>query len=809
MFAKIESFFRRTRRYFTHREWTTRRRRDALTGHGEEPGLLLIQIDGLARTQLERAVDSRRMPFLRRLLRHEGYRLHSFYPGLPSTTAAVQAELYYGVRGAVPAFSFYDRIKRRHGVMCSPDWAKEVEASCAAQAQGLLEGGSSWSNIYTGGATQDESHFCAASIGLEDMWRTGKIGNIFMFILLHPLSTLLIALLIAVELLLALADLVAGVFRGEKIIRELQLVISRMFVTIGLRELITLGAAVDLARGLPVVHVNFVGYDEQAHRRGPGSAYAHWSLLGIDRSIRALHRAAEESSRRDYAVWIFSDHGQERVRSFDLEKAGGIDEVVRAALDLSQTRDAAWRSRSHDRPHPPWWLTRRGVERTFAQWSAASNLTPGEEATFTVAAIGPVAHVYFAQPLDDAKRLALARRLVEQGRVPGVVLKLQDDTIRWIHAAGETAVPDEVLPLLPHPETLREELAEDLATLARHPHTGDLMLLGWSPGAAPFTFAPEHGAHAGLGPEETRGFVLLPPHTRLPRDSKQHIRPAALRIAALHLLERAPLAAVQPVPAAGETLALRVLTYNTHSCAGMDGRISPRRIARVIAAHDPDLVALQELDLGRRRSRAEDQATIIAQQLDMHVVFCPTVTRGEEHYGHALLSRWPIEVVRRALLPSDPRGWWSEPRAALWARLIVGARRINVITTHLGLGLAERRLQMAALTGPEWIGAVPADEDVILCGDFNATPGSPPYRLASQRLRDAQLGLNGHAPVRTFSSTQPFARIDHIFVSAAFVPQRIRVPRDRVTRVASDHLPLVADFAIGPATVETPDRNRP
>jgi endonuclease/exonuclease/phosphatase family metal-dependent hydrolase len=74
----------------------------------------------------------------------------------------------------------------------------------------------------------------------------------------------------------------------------------------------------------------------------------------------------------------------------------------------------------------------------------------------------------------------------------------------------------------------------------------------------------------------------------------------------------------------------------------MDGRVSPRRIARVIKAQQLDVVALQELDLGRRRSRAEDQAAIIARELGMHVVFCPTVTRGEEHYGHALLSRHPL-----------------------------------------------------------------------------------------------------------------------------------------------------------------------
>ncbi len=806
MFAKIEAFFRQKVRHISHREWTARRRPLEGTGSGEQPGLLLLQIDGLARSQLERAVASRRMPFLRRLLRREGGKLHTFYSGVPSTTAAVQAELYYGVRAAVPSFSFYDRIKRQHGVMCSPEWAKDVESACAAQADGLLVGGSSWSNIYTGGASQEESHFCAASLGLNDMWRTGKIGNIFLFILLHPLSTLMLIGLLIMEFLLAIWDFLAGIFQGEKPWPEFQLLISRVFVAIGLRELVTLGAAVDVARGLPIVHVNFVGYDEHAHRRGPGSAFAHWSLLGIDRAIATLYRAAEHSSRRDYAVWIFSDHGQDHTRSFDLEKEGGIEQVVRAALELSQEKDAAWRSRSQRRPAMPWIPGHRAREHRAKKWAESGQLTPGEEATFTVAAIGPVGHVYLAQPPDDAKRRAVARRLVTPGGVPGVLVKLQDNSVLWFHAGGETVVPEEVPPLLTHPEPVRAEVADDLAALARHSHSGDFILLGWSPGTDLWTFAPERGSHGGMALEETRGFVLLPPHVRLPPGSEHHIRPAALRAAALHVLNRTPLPATLPVPVAGETLSLRLLTYNTHSCGGMDGRISPRRIARVIAAHSPDLVALQELDLGRRRSRSEDQAALIANELGMHHVFCPTLTRDEEHYGHAVLSRWPLEVVRRAFLPGNPKSWWPEPRAALWVSVIIGARRLNLITTHLGLDAEERRLQMEMLTGPEWLGAVPAGEEVILCGDFNALAGSLPYRLASARLRDAQASLKGHLPLRTFSSTKPFARIDHVFASASCVVERISVPRTRLTRVASDHLPLLVDYAIGPAVDETPAR---
>src|SRR6185436_18456551 len=191
MFAKIESYIHGMRRRLSRSEWAIRHL--GLTpseGTSEAQGLLLIQIDGFARVQLERALAAKRMPFLSRLLKREGYELHTFYPGLPTTTPAVQAELYYGVRSAVPAFSYFDRVMKKLGRMWDPEWAKAREEECAKQADGLLKGGSSWSNIYTGGAGQWESHFCAASIGVGDMWRTKKIRNIFVFIVLNLGSAL-------------------------------------------------------------------------------------------------------------------------------------------------------------------------------------------------------------------------------------------------------------------------------------------------------------------------------------------------------------------------------------------------------------------------------------------------------------------------------------------------------------------------------------------------------------------------------------------------------------------------------------------
>lgn len=767
MFASIESAIHRWRRRFSRSEWAIRHLGlTPVEGQSEEPGLLLIQIDGLARRQLEAAIDRGRMPFLKRLRDRSHYEMHTFYPGIPTTTPAVQAELYYGIHSGIPAFSFLDRETGQIGMMFQPEWAKKFEAQFQSSAEGLLKGGSSWSNIYSGGAAPEETHFCGASIAFADMWRTGKIRNIFVFLILHFFSAVRIAGLLLLEIAIAIPRALRGVLRGQWASQEFGIVLSRVFIGIGLRELITIGAKIDAARGLPAIHLNYLGYDELAHRRGPGSRFAHWSLKGIDRSIKGLYRAAQRSTRRDYHVFIFSDHGQERTRSFATEFEGGIEKIVADALAAEQV------------------IT-----------------------TFSVAALGPVGHVYFAVLPADARRHALARHLVDQGKIPGVLLHDSTGRITWLHANGETSVPDGVPALLAtHPEALRAAIARDLVTFCENKNSGDLILLGWGADGT-WTFAPERGAHASVGLDETQGFLLVPPGTQLPADSADFVRPDGLRAAGLALLGREPLLAARHAGARHEAR-LRVMTYNTHSCSGMDGRVSPRRIARIIRQQGADIVALQELDLGRSRSRGEDQATLVAQALGYHVVFCPTVKHSAtDHYGHALVSRWPIKIIKVAELPGGTSGGvWREPRGALWALIEVDGVEVNIVTTHFGLSSRERVAQMDALLGPDWLGPVIAKEPVILCGDFNLMPGSAPYGLAASKLRDVQAARDGHRPRSTFSSTQPFVRIDHIFVSTHFETSRAFVPRNDLTRVASDHLPLLADLSFSAATAGTTTR---
>src|SRR5262249_28997331 len=145
----------------------------------------------------------------------------------------------------------------------------------------------------------------------------------------------------------------------------------------------------------------------------------------------------------------------------------------------------------------------------------------------------------------------------------------------------ETRVPDEVPPLLPHPPALRAEIARDIETFCQNPNVGDLTLVGWSPWAEfAWSFAAERGAHGGFGPHETQGFLLLPANTPLREGTEHFVRPGALRTAALFHIGRCETPSCRTLSA--PRTHLRLMTYNVHGCSGMDGRVSPRRVARVI-----------------------------------------------------------------------------------------------------------------------------------------------------------------------------------------------------------------------------------
>lgn len=239
----------------------------------------------------------------------------------------------------------------------------------------------------------------------------------------------------------------------------------------------------------------------------------------------------------------------------------------------------------------------------------------------------------------------------------------------------------------------------------------------------------------------------------------------------------------------------RIVTYNVHRCRGGDGRLSPSRIAEVIASCRPDIVALQEVDVGRRRSGGVDQADQIARELGMQMHFHPAFHVLEERYGDAILTAHPSRIVRAENLPGLQHYPGLEARGALWATVELEGRELQVVNAHIGLLAWERKIQVQALLGPRWVGNEACRDPVILLGDFNAVPRSRAYRRMAERLRDAQR-VSRNIVRTTFPARLPVMRLDHIFVSPSIHVLRTEVLRTPLARIASDHLPLVMEFEL-------------
>lgn len=788
MLDRIDARLARIRRFFSRTEWAIRLLRLSKHPHSDAFGLVLVQIDGLSLKQFNRGLQRKNLPFLRSLIRHEGYRVHSMYSGLPSNTPAAQAELLYGVRTAVPAFCFRDRGTGEVVRMYDSKAAQRVGERLRHAGPGLIAGGSSYCNIFSGGA--EEAHFCADNNGWKALLHAANPFTLPLLVVLYADIFVRTGTLMVVELFLAVFDFVRGSLKSREFSKEFQFILTRVCVCVLMREVIVAGVCMDIARGLPVIHANFIGYDDQAHRRGPSSAFAHWSLGGIDDAARRIWKAAARSDRRDYDVWIFSDHGQERATSYPSAFGLTLEQAVKKVFaDKTWNVDTVWGG------HPPENEWRGELLGEAFRLREAAILTGRTQPEVLVTAMGPVGHVYLPHRLADREYGHYAERLVNDAGIP---LVLQKDSSGKAHAwthKGCFVLPDGAEQILGAEHPFGREAAVDLLEICLHADSGDFVLMGWADGAAPLSFPVESGAHAGIGPEETSAFALLTRDAPLEAVRKPYLRPSDLREAAQRFLGKDLFRFYQPRIAEPGVKAITVMTYNVHGCVGMDGRLSVDRIARVIAHHDPDIVALQELDVNRPRSLGVDQAERIARKLEMKFHFHPTFRLEDEQYGNAVFSRHPMSVVKLDALPGF-KGRRTEPRGALWVAVDAQGLKFNFLNTHLSIWPVERLIQARALAGKDWLAHPDCTGPTVLCGDFNAQPRTAAYRHLCQAMRDCQRSLARHRPARTWSGKYSLSRIDHVFLSPGWEVLRVDVPRSSVERAASDHLPLVVRLKI-------------
>lgn len=229
-------------------------------------------------------------------------------------------------------------------------------------------------------------------------------------------------------------------------------------------------------------------------------------------------------------------------------------------------------------------------------------------------------------------------------------------------------------------------------------------------------------------------------------------------------------------------LTFRVATWNVHGCVGIDRVFDPERCMSVVEAFDADILAVQEVNSRISRKRGLDTFSLLRARTRCEAVEARMVVRDEDHYGHVLLSRWPIVEGRVHDLTTQRR----EPRKAIEAVIRTPCGAFRVLAAHLGWRVLEQRKQVGMVRRILNEGGTPP---TIVLGDFNE-----PYRRASAHRAFAD-GYQAAPPWPTFPARRPFMPLDRIWCSAPLRLQRSWVHKE--AGKASDHLPLLAEISCG------------
>jgi hypothetical protein len=362
-----------------------------------------------------------------------------------------------------------------------------------------VRGGTSYFSIFGGGASAP--HFCLSGLAGElDLDWYGQHMNgwdALASTLAHSVTAARGAVRVTREVAAGLVDGLRWSLAVGRVKHEPRFLAHRVLIGGILRELAVQGVLVDMSRGIPAVYVDFMGYDETAHRRGPDARGALRHLASADAALAAVFAAADAVPELRYDVYVLSDHGHVATRPFEALAGAPLPEYVAIA------------ERGEPLPRGPRASPNRGL-------LGGRTLGSGVADGMATAEAGDLAHVYF---LRDGGPLPLEGIRARHWRVLAALSATSAVGIMGARGGrrGFALVRGEVVDLadprevarLPHPDP--ELVATYLADLLSLPESGDLVLLGWrGEGREVVAYAWEFGSHGGIAPEEIECFVAHP-----------------------------------------------------------------------------------------------------------------------------------------------------------------------------------------------------------------------------------------------------------------------------------------------------------
>jgi uncharacterized membrane protein YvlD (DUF360 family) len=304
-------------------------RRVKATTPTTQPGVVFIQIDGLAAPLLRWAVQAGNLPTLSRWIRSGSHTMTEWHAQLPATTPASQAGLLHGASGQVPAFRWYEKDPGRLVVTSRPKDSALVEQRLSNGRGLLADDGVSLSNVFSGDAPTSLLTMSTAGPNRNHGGPTRDLG-----------AYLLDGYGLTRSLVITVGEMIKEVYQAR--LQRLQnieprghrpftYVVLRAVTNVLLRDLNLYLLAEHMMRGAPSLYSDFVGYDEVAHHAGPVRAESLASLKGIDQVLGTLEQLAANASR-PYHFVVLSDHGQSQGATFKQRYGVRLDDLVRQLM---------------------------------------------------------------------------------------------------------------------------------------------------------------------------------------------------------------------------------------------------------------------------------------------------------------------------------------------------------------------------------------------------------------------------------------------------------------------------------------------
>ena len=504
---------------------------------GGAPGLLVIQVDGLSTPVLRTALRSGRMPFVAELLRSSSHRLIEWRCRVPSMTSASQAGILLGHDDDIPAFRWYEKSGHRLVVSNHPADAAEMERRLGGRGDDLLTGGTSVSNLFSGGAARSVLTASTLDVGPQLIFGP-RASTEFYAYLVNPYN-LIRGLVLSIGLILlewyqARREQARNI--QPRMNRGGMFPVLRAVSSVFLRDLATSAVVEDLQRGARIVYVDLLNYDEVAHHAAPERGEAMRELESVDRQVRTLVRGADDGPR-EYEVVLLSDHGQSVGPTFRDQTGLGLDDLIQRLMHGDGSVGAAMSDvEGYGRLNNllTSFVTASGVGARVARGALRRRTRDGlvelgplptdrsrvdAAPEVVVCASGNLALVYFTD-LDGRASLEaieerhpdLISRLASHAGIGFVLVRSDAGGALVFGPAGIRALADDRVEGRDPLEPFGPEVADDLRRLDAMSRVGDLLVnSAFDPETETVgSFEKLIGCHGGFGGPQTQPFLIVP-----------------------------------------------------------------------------------------------------------------------------------------------------------------------------------------------------------------------------------------------------------------------------------------------------------